>query len=402
MGWVTSMITLRDIWSGQGLSARGRRALRLALMCGAVALAGCANASPERFVAARPKPSVATPMTPEAVSKVSRAAAAYEHDPQNASAALSYARALREFGSNDAAANILQRAVQDHPGNGELMAEYAKALTAAGQNQAALPVFASAEQLDKSDWSLLSAEGIALDQLGKHEQAREKYYDALKLSPNNPDVLCNLAFSFTLTGDLTQAEVILRKTVKDPDASAQARQNLAMVVGLQGRFTEAHALARADLDTATADHNVAVMRRIYGQPEMWSVASNEARGPSYASNAPTVATDASAGAPVVKAPAKAAAPSDAKPSDGVTGAVRPAVDTGTTAAPAKAAPEPAVEPAALKADLPSKAAPAVGAPKAAKPAAQHHAPPAVESDAANKPRQFADSNDIDETVFTFN
>lgn len=412
------MTTLEDVWSEPRMVARnGWRALRLALMCGAVALAGCASANPHRFVAVRPAPSVATPMMPGVVTRASRAATAYDRDPASLSAALTYARALREFGSNEAAANILERAAQDHPDNGEVMAEYAKALTASGHNEAALPVFASAEQLNKSDWSLLSAEGIALDQVGKHQQAREKYYTALKLSPGNADVMCNLAFSYSLTGDLTQAEVILRKTVRDPDASAQARQNLAMVVGLQGRFTEAHALARADLDGATADHNVAVMRMMYAQPQLWNVAARKERP----STPVTFTVDAATGAPVAvatsdappaaahaavaspfAAPVARAATSE-KPS-GITAAIHPAVAGQAVPSAAKIDAPPAVrpEPGMDHDYAPAKAKPAaVSGPTRVAPAARHRAP-AVESDAENEPRQFADGNGVDETVFKFN
>jgi Flp pilus assembly protein TadD len=416
---VTSMITLENMRSEPGFGARdGWRALRAVLLCGGAALSGCANMNPERFTAARPNPSVSSPMTPETVTNAARASTAYERDPKSVTAAITYARALREFGNNQSAADVLAHAVQYHPDNGELLSEYAKSLTASGQNSAALPVYASAEKSNRSDWSLYSAEGIALDQLGRHERARDRYNTALKLSPNNPDVLCNLAFSYTMTGDLTQAETILRAAVKQPDASAQARQNLAMVVGLQGRFTEAQSLARADLDVATADHNVSVMRQMYSQPEIWTAAKEE-RGPSLASNAPSN----------VMADAVTSAPADPKPA-GVTSAIKPAAPA-VSAVPAKVDTKP-LAPPAVDSKAPQRAtvapANAIGAEKAvtptapavsanAKPAAsadakavpaqsqqpaRHHASPAVQSVLAIKPRQVAQSNAVDETFFAFN
>lgn len=385
------------------------RALRAVLMCGAVALSGCSTMNPHRLMAARPAPSIATPMVPQTVTNAARASTAYEHDPKSASAAIAYARALRQFGNNPGAAEVLARAVQYHPDNGELLGEYAKALTASGQNEAALPVFASAEKLDKSDWSLFSAEGIALDQLGRHGQARDRYEVALKLSPENPDVLCNLAFSYTLSGDLTEAEVILRKAVKQRDASVQARQNLAMVVGLQGRFTEAQALSRTDLDVATADHNVAVMKQMFAEPERWSVARADERGPALASNAPAgVMTDA------VTSPSNDTAPATAA---GVTAAIHPAVSAlpvkveTTSLAPAVVkTPAPKTEPAAVApavAVTPVAVKPAVASapaalPHNAVPAVKRHAPPSAQSEATDKPLQFAQANDVDDTFFAFN
>jgi Flp pilus assembly protein TadD len=406
------MTMLEDETSEAGFYARySWRALRAVLMCGAVALSGCATMNPHRFVAARPAPSIATPMMPQTVTNAARASTAYERDPKDASVAIAYARALRQFGNNPAAADVLARTVQYHPDNSELLGEYAKALTASGQNQAALPVFASAEKLDKSDWSLFSAEGIALDQLGRHGQARDRYETALKLSPDNPDVLCNLAFSYTLSGDLTEAEVILRKAVKQRDASAQARQNLAMVVGLQGRFTEAQALSRADLDVATADHNVAIMKQMFAEPERWSVAHNDERGPSLASNAPAgVMTDAVASVANDSAPAPIPT--------GVTAAIRPAM----SAVPAKVkavslapavvqTPAPKIDPAVavtpVVAPTPVSMKPAVSSPPAASPqsavpAVRHHAPPSAQSEATGKPLQFAQANEVDDTFFAFN
>ncbi|MFZ1990226.1 MAG: tetratricopeptide repeat protein [Alphaproteobacteria bacterium] len=424
------MTTLEDTRSGPRLRARDRwRGLRAVLLCSAAVLAGCASINP--FAAARPAPSVSSPMTPQTVTNAARASAAYERDPKNANAAVTYARALREFGSNQAAADLLSRAAQFHPDNGELVSEYAKSLTAAGQNQAALPVFAEAKKLNKNDWSLLSAEGIALDQLGHHDQARGKYGEALRLSPNNPDVLCNLAFSYTLTGELSDAEVILRKAAKDPDASTQVRQNLAMVVGLQGRFTEAQTLARADLDPVTADHNVAVMRQMYAQPEMWASAGKEERGPALASNAPAnVMADASSApddkvdgdkasdkkaavSAVPEQKASAAKAPDAKPlvPTGVSAAVRPAV----SAVPAKTEndlAEPAVEPGFMQKpaaavvgarapSAPKPAAPSTKQPAAPKPAVGQHVS-TIEGKGSRMRQQFAQSNAPDETFFAFN
>lgn len=361
MGWCRAlgvgdqMTTRRDNPSGMTADrvrlARG--VFQAAALLAAFALSGCVSLNPVRWFAATPDPIVATQMTPETVANAARASSAYERDPKSVRAAIVYARSLRELGSNKTAADVLGRTAKYHPENAELMAEYAKALTAAGESESALEAFRTAERLNKRDWSLLSAEGIALDQLGRHREARKRYNAALKLSPDNPDVLCNLALSHTLSGNLAEAELILRRAVNQPGAGVQARQNLALVLGLRGRFSEAESLARSDLDPAAADNNVAVLRQMFAQPNMW------------------VAAAEGTPAKVAEEPVPAA----------------PALSSKQNAAPMRA-----VRQAVL-------AAPASGVTGAVAP--RTHRAPAAQSHASGAAVQSAEGNDIDDTFFAF-
>src|SRR5262245_31969472 len=87
-------------------ACRARSILRIMLLGSAIALSGCAGLNPVRWVAHRSNPEVTTAMTPHTVADASRASVVYERDPHNARAAIAYARALRELGSNQAAANV--------------------------------------------------------------------------------------------------------------------------------------------------------------------------------------------------------------------------------------------------------------------------------------------------------
>ena len=361
--WVIKMKTRRDELSGMeaGCVRLVRRGLRAGVVCMALGLSACASLNPIRWFAGTPEPIVATEMTPETVANAARASTAYERDPRNVHAAIIYARSLRELGSNKTAADVLGRTAKYHPENAEVMAEYAKALTAAGDSENAIEAFKAAEHLNQHDWSLLSAEGIALDQLGRHAEARKRYNAALKLSPDNPDILCNLALSHTLSGDLAEAELILRRALNQPGAGAQARQNLALVLGLRGRFGEAESLARSDLDPAAADHNVAVLRQMFAQPDMWVAA---------AEGTPAKVADE----PVPAAPALSSMQTPA-PMMAVRQAALTAPPSGVTGA---------VAPRASSAVAPRK-----------------HAPPSAQSHASGAMVETAEGNDIDDTFFAF-
>ena len=163
----------------------------------------------------------------------------YRENPNDANAAIAYARALRATDQRAQAVAVLQQATIRNPHNMPLLGAYGRALADAGDYNQALDVLTRAHTPDNPDWRILNAQGAVLDQLGRHAEAQQHYSAALKIVPGEPSVLSNLGLSYALTKDLPRAEATLRQAMARPNAAPKVRQNLALVVGLQGRFAEA-------------------------------------------------------------------------------------------------------------------------------------------------------------------
>jgi len=191
--------------------------------------------------------------------------ARYRENPNDADAAIAYARALRATDQRAQAVAVLQQAAIRNPHNMPLLGAYGRALADAGDYPQALDVLGRAHTPDNPDWRILNAQGAVLDQLGRYNEAQQHYNAALRIVPNQPSVLSNLGLSYTLTKDLPRAEATLRLAIAQPNAAPKVRQNLALVVGLQGRFAEAEKIASADLPPDQAAANVAYLREMLAQ-----------------------------------------------------------------------------------------------------------------------------------------
>lgn len=194
----------------------------------------------------------------------------YDREPNDRTAALNYAAALRGLGRHDQAVAILRRAVIAHQGDREVQAAYAKALTSAGRFEEALQVIGQAHTEARPDWRLLSAQGTILDQLGRHSEARQAYASALRIVPDEPTVLSNLGMSYVLEGNLAEAERALRQALAGGrQVDPRVRGNLALVVGLQGRFDEAMQIAQQDLPPQQAQANIVYLRQMLSEADRW-------------------------------------------------------------------------------------------------------------------------------------
>jgi Flp pilus assembly protein TadD len=196
-------------------------------------------------------------------------AARYRDNPNDAGAAIAYARALRATDQRVQAAAVLEQASIRNPNNMPLLGAYGRALADVGKYQQALGTLERAHTPDNPDWRILNVQGAVLDQLGRHAEAQRHYSTALKIVPDESTVLSNLGLSYLLTKDLKNAEVTLQRAVAQPNASPKVRQNLALVVGLRGRFEEAEKIARADLPESEAAANVNYLRQMLAQQRDW-------------------------------------------------------------------------------------------------------------------------------------
>jgi Flp pilus assembly protein TadD len=195
--------------------------------------------------------------------------ARYRANPNDADAAIAYARALRATDQRAQAVAVLEQATIRNPHSMPLLGEYGRALAEAGQYKQALDTLDRAHTPDNPDWRILNVQGAVLDQMGRHADAQRHYAAALKIVPDEASVLSNLGLSYLLTKDLKNAEATLRRAVAQPNAGPKVRQNLALVVGLRGRFEEAEKIASADLPESEAAANVSYLRQMLAEKGDW-------------------------------------------------------------------------------------------------------------------------------------
>jgi Flp pilus assembly protein TadD len=255
--------------SQRGLRVRSGRRLASAAIVVLIAAggAGCGTLPAGLTTGSMSAPTgslAATPSDPRQAAQVW--GERYRADPNDVTAAINYAQALRGIGQRAQAVAVLEQASMRHASNMQLLGAYGRALADAGNYEQALEVLNRAHTPDRPDWRILNVQGAVLDQLGRHQEAQSYYATALRIAPEEPSILSNLGLSYALSKNLTEAEATLRRAAAAQNADPRVRQNLALVVGLQGRFTEAESIARADLPADQAAANVAYLKQMLAQP----------------------------------------------------------------------------------------------------------------------------------------
>lgn len=249
-----------------------RKCARLALLAlpSLLALAGCKSVGLNDVTGSIGAPAAPASSTPEDLRAYSDALRQrYESRPDDKAAGLAYARTLRARELNDQAAAVLQEMAIRFPRDRDVLAAYGKALADAGQLRQAQGVLEMADTPDNPNWSVVSTRGSILDQLGDHAAAQSQYETALKLAPGEPSVLSNLGLSYALSRDLFRAEQALKDAAASPRADSRIRQNFALVLALQGKFSEAEQVSARDLPPAEAKENVAAIRKMISQSNIW-------------------------------------------------------------------------------------------------------------------------------------
>lgn len=162
-----------------------------------------------------------------------RYGAAYEKNPNDASAALGYGLALRALGQKAQALAVLESASIKNPQQRPILAAYGRALADVGRYDDALGVLDRAHTPDAPDWRILNAQGAILDQLGRNADARGYYSAALKIAPGEPSVLSNLALSYALTKEIGKAAETVSLAAASPKADDTVRANAEMIMRLK-------------------------------------------------------------------------------------------------------------------------------------------------------------------------
>jgi len=164
------------------------------------------------------------------------------------------------------AAEAYRASIALDPNNGDYHRGLALALLAFGDAQSAMTEVRAALQKHGDDPRLYNALGVAEDMAGRHDLAQEAYHHGLDIAPSNAGLRNNYAMSLALAGNYAQAVQELGG-IAGPDAPARYRLNLALAYGLAGDDVHAAATARAVLDEASVQSNLAYYGLLRGMDE---------------------------------------------------------------------------------------------------------------------------------------
>lgn len=241
------------------------RCLSLAL-CSA-AYAACAPASLEGVDLPSPGRAAAPAFGPETAATLARLGdhtsasgdvptaialyrRAHEAAPDDPGILLKLGSALARVGAAEEAAGAYRAAVRLSPTDREALRGLGNAEIALGRPAEALAWLEAALALGDSAEARNSL-GVALDLQGRHTEAQQHYLQGLALKPYDVDLASNYALSLALVGRDDEAVARQRDVAASPSATPRHRLNLALALGLAGRMDEAAAVAGGDLDPAT-------------------------------------------------------------------------------------------------------------------------------------------------------
>lgn len=292
-----------------GVQGRGTRMTRrlavllLATLTGACSSAG--DGGPLDMLASAPAQPVAAPNEGgPPLTELGKATEywgkQYAKNPNNAEAAVAYAKNLKALGNKTEAFAVLQQAAQTNSDSKPLAAEYGRLALEFDKVSLAAQLLEFADDPVRPDWRVVSARGAALAKLGKYKEAVAHLERANLLAPEQVSVQNNLALAYAMSGDPTRAEALLRQAVQRDGGNAKTRQNLALVLGLQGKYDEATSVGSTAVAADVARENTALVRQMV---KLDPKVSKPFPAPPAIAAAPEVVPPAGAVAPVAFKPA---------------------------------------------------------------------------------------------------
>lgn len=191
----------------------------------------------------------------------------YSKNPNDGTAALSYARNLKALGRKPEALAVLQSAYIANARNRDFLSEYGRLALDAGQVSAAAELLAAADDPAKPDWRIISARGTVLAKQGQYKESVPYFERARALAPQQPSVLNNLAMAYTMNGEAERAEGLLREAAQLKGSDPRVQQNLALVIGLQGKQADNASAQPAAASSAQPIARPAPARAMEAVPE---------------------------------------------------------------------------------------------------------------------------------------
>jgi Flp pilus assembly protein TadD len=158
----------------------------------------------------------------------------YKRNPDNQSAAMRYARALREINELPKALIVLEPFIGQNDTSPVLELEYVSVQLESGAYEAAERIAKEVSQEHPEHGMAYHLMGIAQDAQGAHASAEKSFRKALDHWRGDPvPVMNNLALSLTAQGFLDEAAEILHKA-KDADPNRrEIERNLRIVNALR-------------------------------------------------------------------------------------------------------------------------------------------------------------------------
>lgn len=206
----------------------------------AATLAGCAGSpgevletsalAPAKQVDAASKPA----RTDRPATNLADLKARHQAAPNDPSAALAYATALKGAGQVRQARDVIAAVHAAAPANTEITGSLGLLELELGEPAKAQKLLQVVTKAPDADWRYHSGLGVALALQGKSGDARDHLQKALAKSPGNKAVLNNLALTYVMDKKLDQAEGLLRQAKAGDDAPVLVAKNLELAGRLRG------------------------------------------------------------------------------------------------------------------------------------------------------------------------
>lgn len=258
-------------------SARRTRAAALASALVSLSLVGCAGGAglPMELGSAPVETKVSDNSAPK--TELQKAADYWGKEsaknPNDAQAAVNYARNLKALGAKQEAMQVLQTAHSVNPSNKQLNSEYGRLALETDQIAAAQKLLDQAADPVSPDWKTVSAKGTLLAKQGKHREAIVQFEQARMLAPDQSSVLNNLALAHAMDGRAEKAETMLKEALAAAPSDERIARNLSLVLGLQGKHDESKLImAKALTPDAAAEDASYLKQMVKSQPASLPVA----------------------------------------------------------------------------------------------------------------------------------
>ena len=187
-------------------------------------------------------------------------------EPSNPDPLAALGDTLLEMGKPDEAINSYNAALKLNARDQSALRGLATAYLKTGRPDLAANPLAIAYKDTPNDPKLLLLIGVSDDFIGQHANAQARYQQGLRLAPADRSLILNLSLSLALSEKFDEAIATLHPLAFSPGATPQERQTLALIYGLKGDQQSAMQLARMDLDTAAAQHNLAFYGTLHRLP----------------------------------------------------------------------------------------------------------------------------------------
>ena len=167
---------------------------------------------------------------PYTAADLERIEANYKSNPKDVTAAVQYARVLREFDYINRAAIILRPFAQETQSPAAAKAEYSAIQLALGNYIEAEQYAQNALLQDAESYDAYHYLGIALDAQGQHEEAERAFRKGLDHWQGDPTpIMNNLALNLAAQGYFSESIALLEKAITLSPERVELTRNLRIV-----------------------------------------------------------------------------------------------------------------------------------------------------------------------------